>query len=72
MSDNLPRLLYDKAEAAEILGLEESSIEWLLRNRQITKHKIAGKIRFTLEDLKATVSASAVDPNATPAGKEGD
>jgi len=57
----LPRLTYTKEEAAKILNVPKVSIDWLLRKGTLPKRKIAGKIRFTLEDLKALVKASKVD-----------
>ncbi|MBN2594860.1 MAG: helix-turn-helix domain-containing protein [Sedimentisphaerales bacterium] len=53
-------LLYTKAQAAEMLGLKESSIEWLLRKKAIPHRKVSGKIRFTKSDLQALIDASAV------------
>ncbi len=54
------KLVYTKEEAAEKLGMKTSSIEWLLRKKQIPYHKIAGKIRFTEADLSALIESSAV------------
>jgi len=56
----LPKLLYDKREAAEILNISVSSIEWLLRTGRLPHRKISGKIRFTRGDLEAFIDASAV------------
>ncbi len=53
-------LLFTKAQAAEMLNLAETSIEWLLRKGAAPHRKIAGKIRFTREDLQALIGASAV------------
>jgi len=69
MSNGLPKLLYSKEEAAEILSLPESSVEWLLRTGKLPRHKVAGKIRFTLEDLQVLITASAVDSSAALGGK---
>ena len=60
-SEELPRLTYTKEEAAKILNIPESGIVWLLRKGVLPRHKIAGKIRFTLEDLETLVQASRVD-----------
>ena len=53
-------LLLTKAQAAEMLNLAESSIEWLLRKGAVPHRKIAGKIRFTRSDLQALIEGSAV------------
>ena len=60
MNTNLPKLCYTKIEAAEMLGLEPASIDWLIRKGTLPRRKIAGKIRFTLEDLQGLIDASAV------------
>ena len=60
MNNILPKLTYSKTEAADMLGIKPSSIEWLLRKKQIPYHKIAGKIRFTNDDLFALIESSAV------------
>ncbi|MHC4144251.1 MAG: helix-turn-helix domain-containing protein [Planctomycetota bacterium] len=57
----LPRLTYTKEEAAKILNIPVSSIDWQLRKRILPRHKIAGRIRFTLEDLQRFVDASKVE-----------
>ena len=59
----LPKLLYDKAEAAQILNIPESSVGWLLRKGQLPRRKVAGKVRFTLEDLKKYVDGCLVEEN---------
>ena len=74
-SDNQPqppKLLYDKDEAAQILGLRKTSIEWLLRTGKIPHRKVSGKIRFTIDDLQGLIRASAVTPCAALGGKEGE
>ena len=53
-------LFYRVCWLNEMLGLEPSSIEWLLRKGTLPRRKIAGKIRFTLEDLQGLIDASAV------------
>ncbi len=57
----LPKLTYSKEEAAEILGVTVSTIDWLLRKRSLPRHKIGREIKFTLEDLRALVDASKVN-----------
>ncbi len=59
----LPKLTYTKEEAAEIVNIPESSIDWLLRKGDIPRRKIAGRIRFTLEDLRAIVESCKVGPS---------
>ena len=53
-------LLFTKAQAAEMLSLSESSIEWLIRKGAVPHRTIAGKIRFTRSDLEGLIEASAV------------
>ena len=53
-------LVFTKGQAAKMLNLSESSIEWLLRKHAIPHRKIAGKIRFTRSDLEVLIEASAV------------
>ncbi|MCP4708387.1 MAG: helix-turn-helix domain-containing protein [Planctomycetes bacterium] len=65
MSD-LPKLLYDKDEAAQILSVPKTSIDWLLRKGTLPRRKIAGKIRFTLDDLQVFVEASKEDNCCNP------
>ncbi len=60
MEYKLPKLTFSKKEAAEMLGMKISSIEWLLRKKRIPYRKIAGKIRFTEEDLSVLIESSAV------------
>ncbi len=61
MSDiPLPKLSYTKEEAAQILNIPVSSIKWQLRKNILPRHKIAGKIRFTPEDLEEYVKRSKV------------
>ena len=55
----LPRLLFTKEEAAEILALKVSAINGLLRNNEIPRHVIKGKLRFTMQDLETIVEMSA-------------
>ncbi len=57
---DLPKLLYDKNEAAQILNVPKSSIEWLLRTGKLPRRKVAGKIRFTMADLQRYIDSSAV------------
>ena len=63
MDDKLPKLTFDKVEAAQILNIPASSIDWLLRKGEIPRRKIAGKIRFTIEDLQTLVEKSKVEPS---------
>lgn len=58
--NDLPKLLYNKEEAAEILCIPKSSIEWLLRTGKLPRRKVAGKIRFTMADLQGLIDTSAV------------
>lgn len=58
VSSDLPKLTYTKDEAAQILNIPVGSIDWQLRRGKIPHRKISGKIRFTLDDLKAFVDAS--------------
>jgi len=58
MNKELPKLLYDKQEAAELLGLK--SVEWILRKGQLSHRKVAGKIRFKMDDLQAYIESSKV------------
>ena len=53
-------MLFTKYQAAEMLNISESSINWLLRKGSLPRRKIAGKIRFTRSDLQALIEASAV------------
>ena len=53
-------LLFTKAQAAHMLSLSQSSIDWLLRKGVLPHRKVAGKIRFTRSDLEALIEASAV------------
>ena len=53
-------ILFTKCQAAEVLNVSESSINWLLRKGSLPRRKIAGKIRFTRSDLQALIEASAV------------
>ena len=57
---NIEPLLFTKPQAAEMLSLSESSIEWLIRKGAVPHRKVAGKIRFTRSDLQALIDASAV------------
>jgi len=65
VASDLPKILFTKAEAAEILRVPEGSIAWLLRKGALPRRKIAGKIRFTLDDLQALIGASVVPCCAT-------
>ena len=52
METELSQLLYNKEQAAKILGLPKvSSINWLVRKGTLPHRKVAGKIRFTHSDL---------------------
>ena len=53
-------LPFTKVQAAQMLSLMESSIDWLLRKGVLPHRKIVGKIRFTRSDLEALIEASAV------------
>ena len=64
MSFELPKLCYTKPEAAQMMGFEETSIDWLLRKGVLPHRKIAGKIRFTIDDLKSLINQCAVNPSA--------
>jgi len=55
---DLPILTYTKQQAAQILNVPESSINWQLRKGKLPHRKISGKIRFTLSDLNDLVEAS--------------
>jgi hypothetical protein len=57
-----PKLLYTKEDAAKLLNISVSSINWQLRKgpEVFPHHKIAGKIRFTQEDLQRIVKNSKV------------
>ena len=57
----LPRLAYTKEEAARILGVGVSTIDWLLRKNALPRRKIGRRILFTLGDLQALVDASKVE-----------
>ena len=57
-NSELPKLTYTKAEAARILNIPESSMSWLLRKGTLPRRKIAGRVRFTLDDLRAFVEDS--------------
>jgi len=59
-STELPKLTYTKHEAAKILNVPESSINWQLRKGKLPYRKISGRIRFTLEDLQVFVEQSKV------------
>ena len=59
MRPNEP-MLFTKCQAAEMLNVSESSVNWLLRKGGLPRRKIAGKIRSTRSDLQALFEASAV------------
>ena len=62
MNLNRPRkLTYTKEEAAQILGVPVGSINWQLRRGKLPHRKISGRIRFTVDDLRALVEASKVE-----------
>jgi excisionase family DNA binding protein len=56
----LPKLTYTKEEAAKILNIPASSINWILRKGFLPRRKIAGRIRFTMDDLQTFVERSKV------------
>jgi excisionase family DNA binding protein len=58
---DLPKLLYTREEAAEILNIPVSSINWQLRKNTLPRRKVAGRIRFTLDDLQQYVERSKAD-----------
>ena len=60
--DNTLKLTYTKTEAAEVLNVPLSGIEWLLRKKSIRHRKITGKVRFTVADLAEVVEKSLVLP----------
>ena len=60
LAASIEPLVYTKAEAAKMLSLPESSIDWMLRKQAIPHRKIAGKIRFTRSDIETLIEASAV------------
>ena len=66
----MDKLAFDKTEAARLLSLKESSIDWLLRKGALPHRKICGKIRFTPSDLQALIDASAVSGCCAGDGKE--
>jgi len=57
---NLPRLLYSKQEAAEILAVDVSAIDGLLRNDATPRHIIRGKLRFSMADLETIMEQAQV------------
>jgi len=59
-NENLTKLTYTKEEAAEMLNIPASSMNWLLRKGALPRRKIAGRIRFTLDDLNQYVEKSKV------------
>ena len=61
-TNNGLKLTYTKTEAAKVLNVPVSGIEWLLRKKSIRHRKIAGKIRFTMTDLAEVVEKSLVPP----------
>jgi excisionase family DNA binding protein len=58
---DLPKLTYTIEEAAQILEVPVSSIKWLLRKKVLPHRKIAGRNRFTLQDLLECIERSKVD-----------
>lgn len=66
----MDKLAFDKTEAARLLSLKESSIDWLLRTGALPHRKIAGKIRFTESDIRALIDTSAVSGCCAGDGKE--
>jgi hypothetical protein len=52
------KLTYTKEEAAQMLNVPPSSINWLLRKGNLPRRKISGRIRFTMEDLRLLVDKS--------------
>ena len=59
----LEPLTYTKEQAAQILNVELGSINYLVRKGTLPCRKIAGKIRFTMDDLKTFVESSKVAVN---------
>ncbi len=57
----LPKLTYNKNEAAMILGVTVSTINWLLRKKLLPHHKIGKHVRFTLQDLLEYLKKSKVE-----------
>jgi hypothetical protein len=60
------KLAFTKAEAAQMLGIEETSIDWLLRKGILPHRKVAGKIRFMEIDLRTYLDRVKVDGAVTP------
>ena len=52
----MDKLLYDKGEAAALLGVKVSAVNWLVRTGKLPYRKIARKIRFTLSDLDVLIA----------------
>jgi hypothetical protein len=48
--DLLPKLLYDKTETAQILGVR--SVDWLVRTGKLPHRKVGKYIKFTLDDIQ--------------------
>ena len=60
MKPALPTLAYTKRQAASMLNITESGIDWLIRSGKLPHRKIARKIRFTKSDLQGLIDACAV------------
>ena len=56
----LPKLLYTKDEAAEMLSVSKWSIAWAIRTGKLPKRKIGREYMLTLEDLQVYIRNSAV------------
>jgi hypothetical protein len=60
------KLVYTKVEAAGMLSVNVSSINWLLRKGVLPHRKIAGKIRFAETDLRTYLDRVKVDAAVIP------
>ena len=56
----LPRLLYTKEEAAQILAVEVSAIDGLLRLDRTPRHILRGKLRFSMSDLRTIMKQAQI------------
>ena len=71
----LPKLAHTKRDAASILSVKPSAIDWLLRKGELGHRMIARKVRITPEDLReylelAKVPATVAGAAATQKGDE--
>jgi excisionase family DNA binding protein len=64
--DRNSKLVYTKTEAAQMLGVKETSINWLLRKGLLPHRKVAGKIRFAEIDLLTYLDRVKVDAAVIP------